>query len=326
MKNSELQGLGLELVQKLNECIGRLENVELAKNRINVEGAEVCVNTPVDDEYSDIISLDLLSANQLAELKQIISNMLDESVAEARVFLQSVTGVANDKAESEKDSEVTTKTRAKKSPDRLAREQVALELRKQGMTFRDISLKTGISTDSIRKLCILNDVYPPNSKTTSCSRFKLPYVDKAYNGIEKYHSCPMCNKEYYVLYDWGYKRSILGKTYYFCSWSCLRKAEKLYGEFLEKAAAEKSRKISEKQAQMREERKMKNRELQRKFKESQGDKKCSRAVMAKLKYNRVIELYTSGTHNRKDIENITGIPLNCINKYICVARKEGLIE
>lgn len=94
MVNTELSNKALDLVAKMNDAIGKIEEVDIAKKSLLGEDVSVCFSVPVegDTEFSDLVQLSLLSPVQLASLKEIICNMLDDTVAEARAFLTHIMG------------------------------------------------------------------------------------------------------------------------------------------------------------------------------------------------------------------------------------------
>lgn len=51
----------------------------------------------------------------------------------------------------------------------------------------------------------------------------------------EYYECPVCSKKFFIYSDWAYKRSVYKsvhsqnqKSVYYCSWSCLRKADEAH--------------------------------------------------------------------------------------------------
>lgn len=98
-----------------------------------------------------------------------------------------------------------------------------------------------IPADELKK-----EPIPKVDKPRVRNKFELPFKGGARKDREySIYICPTCGHRFCIMnnYGWAYRKEMLG-TRTFCSYSCMRKAEKMYEEYLAKKRVYKTLPVS----------------------------------------------------------------------------------
>lgn len=159
MGKIELLTKGNQLVEKLNEAMANIEVIDIAKEQVAMDAAELCVNIHHEDsEVMDIYEFKkVLGEKSLEKIKAFIMTELDMAQQESMRFLEQI-GVTvttpegdtyNEIGEDDAENFEVIEEPPVKVKDDKPIEQTLMELSAEGKTCEEIAAITGIPRSTV---------------------------------------------------------------------------------------------------------------------------------------------------------------------------------